>query len=130
MLNAIAHPPSEGCPAHPRAGPGTSQATPPVYTLAMTPCGLEYLLGQFRSAVLAVSPPAFLRISSLAQHGKLRSPKLRVSTAQQQLKPRCAVSIILQNSPEPTTRRKVNSIPAETVMVAQAILLPYTGSPL
>ena len=38
---------------------------PPVYILGMTSHGTEYPFGQFGSAVLAVSPPNFLFLSSL-----------------------------------------------------------------
>lgn len=46
-------------------------AAPPSQLPQLTLC-LECLFGQSRAAVLAVSLPAFLCISSLAQQGKLR----------------------------------------------------------
>ena len=39
--------------------------TPPVYTLDVTLRGMEYPVGHFGSAALAVSPPNFLCPSSL-----------------------------------------------------------------
>jgi len=51
----------------------TSQL-PAVYILSMASYGMEYPFGQFGYAVLAVLPPSFLRTSSLAKHGKMKSP--------------------------------------------------------
>ena len=61
------------------------------------------------------APPA----SSLkGQYEKLKSPWLSVSTAQQQLKRQCVISILLilnpKHSTTPATRIKINAIPAET----------------
>lgn len=50
--------------------------TPLVGILRMTLQGVEYPFGNFESAVLAVPLPIFLCISSVAEHGKLKSPWL------------------------------------------------------
>ncbi|KFV44559.1 Sodium channel protein type 5 subunit alpha, partial [Gavia stellata] len=59
----------------------------------------------------------------LGQYKKLKIPRLSVSTAQQQLKHQCVVNIILLLDPKhrtiPTTRKKINSIPAKTRTVIQ-----------
>lgn len=47
---------------------------PPVYILGMTFSGVEYSFGQFRSPVPAVSSPAFLCTSSLAEHETQKNP--------------------------------------------------------
>lgn len=51
-------------------------------------------LGQFRSSVPAVLPHSFLHPGSLAEHGEVRSPWLRVRTIKQQPKDQC-VDVIL-----------------------------------
>ena len=64
MHNAIAHHSLTDAQLVPkqRSLPGQ---LPPFYVLGMMSNGMEYPFGQFGSAVLAVSPPNFLRPSSL-----------------------------------------------------------------
>lgn len=60
----------------------------------------------------------FLCTSSLTQHEPLKVFGLVLSTAQQQPKLQCVISIILALNPKyssvPATRKKMNSIPAKT----------------
>lgn len=85
-----------------------------VNTLRMVYNVVEYLYGQFRLAALDVFPPKFLYTCSLAEHRKLQSPWLGVSTAEQQ----CVISVILilntKHRTVPATREKINSVPAES----------------
>ncbi|KAJ7395476.1 hypothetical protein BTVI_154702 [Pitangus sulphuratus] len=53
------------------------QVSPVHDVLSMIFHGMEYLFGQFKSAVLATLPYGFLCITSLAEHGKLKSPGLK-----------------------------------------------------
>ena len=64
MHNAIAHRSLTDAQSVPKQRPLPTQL-PPVHILDMTSHGREYPFGQFRSAVLAVSPPNFLCPSSL-----------------------------------------------------------------
>ena len=64
MHNAIAHhPPTDTQLVPEQRFPPAPH--PPVYILDMTSHGMEYPIGHFGSAALAVSPPNFLRPSSL-----------------------------------------------------------------
>lgn len=85
----------------------------------MTPYGMEYPSGQFGSVVPDLFPPSSFcppRPSLAGQYGKLKCPWLCVSSAQQQLKHQCAISIALIQNPEhsttPGARKKINFIPA------------------
>ena len=98
---------------------------PPVYIPSITSYCMEYPFGQFVSAVMAMLPPSFLCTSFLAEHGKLQSPWLSVSTAQQQLKHQCIINIMLILNPKhstiPATRKKINSVPAENKTVTNTM---------
>lgn len=76
---------------------------------------MEYPLGQFGSAVLAMLPPSLLFISSLSEYGKLKSPGFGVSATEQTPKHQCIVNIILteykKNNTELASRNKIISIP-------------------
>lgn len=89
----------------------------PVYGVSMMFHGMEYPFGQFTPAVLAVFPLSCLCTCSLADHETLKSPQLRVSTAQQQLKCQCVINAILILNPKcstvPANKKKINSNPAE-----------------
>lgn len=51
----------------------------PVYSLSRLLYGMEYSLGQFRSAVLTMLPPDFLCSCFLGEHKKFETPWFRVS---------------------------------------------------
>lgn len=79
--------------------------------------GMEYPLGTFRFAALAMFPPSFLCTCSLPEHGKLKNPGFRVSTAQQQPKYQCVTNIIPTLNPKHSTvpaARKKSSCPIPT----------------
>lgn len=108
---------ANGCSASPQAEISPSPPTPPVYVLSRTFWGLEYPCGQFRSALLALLPPSSLCSCSLAEYRKLKSPWLGV-TSWQQLKHQRVTNIVLLQNPKhstrPPTRKKINSLPAQT----------------
>lgn len=92
---------------------------PSLYTDHEMLHGMEYPFGTFRCAVLAVLPPSFLCTCLLPEHGKLKNPGLRVSTAQQLPKYQCVTNIILILNPKhstvPAAWKKSNSpTPAES----------------
>lgn len=105
---------ADWCPVWPAAETGTS----PVCTLSTMLRARKYSFGHFGSAVLALPPPKLLCTSLVAEQGKPRSPWLKLSTTEQQLKHRCGINIILILSPTyntvATTRKKINSIPVKT----------------
>lgn len=83
--------------------------------------GVEYLSGQFGSAVLAVFPPhSFLCNSLLAEHETQRRPRKHHMTDGLVV----ATNIILTLNPKPSTvlatERKINSIPSKTRTVSEA----------
>lgn len=115
QYNCASH--SDQCPACPWWAVSNSWTTSPVNALTMMLHGMEYPFGKFGSAVLTGLPTSFLCTSSLPEHGKLKNPGFRVSTAQQQPKYQCVTSIILILNPKhstvPATKKKINSpIPA------------------
>ena len=65
MHSAIAHHPPIDAQLVPEQTSPLPGQLPPVYILGMTSHGMEYPLGQFGSAALAVSPPNILCPSSL-----------------------------------------------------------------
>lgn len=74
--------------------------SPPVYVQGMMLCGMEYPFSQFRSPVLAMLSPSFLCTCSMSENRKLKSPWLRASTAQQQLKHQCDINRMLVLNPK------------------------------
>ena len=58
--SATAHHPEPNAPPLPPLKAESPPSPLPIYVLSMMSHGMEYLLGQFRSAVLAVPPPRFL----------------------------------------------------------------------
>lgn len=119
MHNAVAHHPLTD------AQPGPQQPlpcpAPPVLLSKMTPHGMGYSFGQLGSPVPVLSPPSSRCTPApllAGQHGKLNNPWLCVSDALQQLKHRCAISIILilhvKHNAMPGTRKKMTSIPSKT----------------
>ena len=108
-------------------------ASSPVYILGMTFHGMEYPFGQLGSAAPAVLPPRFLHTCLLAEHGKLKSPWPKISATQQQLKHRNVINIILTLNPKhstvPATKKKVNSVPAETRTISTPYSIPFTLCP-
>lgn len=89
------------------------------YTLSIMPCDMEFPFGLMGSAVPAVSPSNFLCPPAHLLVGwgeEQKRPWLNVSTAQQQQKYQCVNFIRILNSKHstvPSTRKKVNSIPAK-----------------
>lgn len=71
------------------------QLTHTVYILDMTLSFIEYPFCHFGSAVFTMLHLSFLCTSSLAEGRKLKSPWLRVSTAQEQLKHQCATQHLI-----------------------------------
>ena len=65
MHNAIAHHSPTDAQLVPEQRSASLGQFAPVYVLGLTSYGMEYSFGQFGSAVLAVSPPSFLGLSSL-----------------------------------------------------------------
>lgn len=89
----------------------------PVYILGTPFHSTAYAFGQFGLAVLAMpASPSFSCMWILAEHGKLKSSWLGVSTTE--LKHQCVIYIILLVTPKhstvPATGKKINSILAET----------------
>lgn len=78
--------------------------------------GMEYPYGQF-IAVLAMLPPIFSCKSSGTELETLKSPWLWASIAKQQPKHQCVTNITLtlklNNSNVPLTKKKINFIPAK-----------------
>ena len=105
----------------PSSRPPHPSQLPPVLLFSMTSYGLEYpwaslgQLSQLCPLPASCAPPASLLAG---QYEKLKSPWLRISTAQQQLKHQCVINVILILNPKrntiPATRNKINSTPAET----------------
>lgn len=67
---------------------------PPVHTVGVVLCGVEYAFGQFGSPAPAMLLPSFLCTSSLAEHDSQKAPWLRSSTAQPQPNHLCVTNII------------------------------------
>jgi len=89
----------------------------PQLYMSVTPRGLGYPLGRCGSAVPAVSPPSFLCPPSLLVGRPAREAEQSL-TAHQQLRHQCVINILLilnpNHSTTPATRKKINSVPAET----------------
>lgn len=89
--------------------------SPPVSILSVTFYEMEHPFDQFGSTGLAMHPPGFLFLCSLAEHGKLKSPWLRVSCTQQH---QYVINIILRLNPKPSSvsaaRKKITSVLAKT----------------
>lgn len=81
---------------------------PPVYMFILnkTFSGMEHPFDHFRTAVLAVLPPRFLRTSSLAEHETLKRPWLGVCT--QQPKHQCVINIVITLNP--ATRKEMKKL--------------------
>lgn len=83
------------CWPKPSLSPSSDQHLPPsVHLLNMTFYGMEYPF------VLAMLPPSYLCLCSLAEHGKLKISWFRVSSAQHQLKHQCVINTLLILSPK------------------------------
>ena len=88
---------------------------------AFPPYSMEYPLGQFRAAVLALSPPSSSRHPSLSLAGQHTKLKIEVSsalcsTAQQQLNITVTYIVFLlkpQHGIVPDTMKEINSVPVE-----------------
>ena len=112
------HPPTDAQPVPEHLPPASS---PPSLYTEHDVIWYGIFLWPVWVTVLAVSPPSFLCPPAYSLVGwgeKLKSPWLSVNTAQQQLKHQCVINIILILNPNhitvPATRKKINSIPAET----------------
>lgn len=91
------------------------QVISPVHILGMTFYKVKLPFGQFRAPVPTLLPPSCLCISSLADHGTLKSPWLRINTPEQQPDHQCVSNIKyqqykfsywVQNRPEAADKKK------------------------
>ena len=94
---------------------------PQLLLLSTTSYGMEHPSAHLGSAVLAVSPPSSLCTPSLLTSGAVwgaKQPWCCTSTAQQELKQPCVLSIVfsrnLRHSIIRATVKKSNAIPAKT----------------
>lgn len=84
---------------------------------------------RLNSTVLAMFPPGFLCTSLSAEHEKLKTPWLRVSTSWQQLKHHHVINITVILNPKYSTvlgtRKKITLISAETRTVSTPYSIPF-----
>lgn len=86
----------------------------PVYVLGMS-FSMEYLFGQFRSAVLAVLCQVFLCTSSLAEHETLKNPWVKgLSNSQNIVRISALVSVIPSNHSTVAATKNINCVPDRT----------------
>lgn len=85
---------------------------PSVYISDIMFYGVEYPFSQFGSFFLAMLSSSFFCTCSLSEQGKLKSPWLRASSAQEPLKYQCVINIIITLNPKyrivPAARKKIN----------------------
>lgn len=100
-----------------RAVLGPSRPTPPVSVPRVPPVLCNVPLAWPGQLSWPRSPSLSCSFSP-TEHGKLKSPWLWLSTAEQQPKQQCLVNVIPRANPkhstEPATKKEINSNPAKT----------------